>query len=140
MTVLIFYEKPGCVGNARQKAVLRSQAVEFEVRDLLVEFWCADRLRPFFGTTPVPDWFNLSAPAVKSGEIDIQVCSEYQALTMMREQPLLIRRPLMELGNVRQAGFGPGPVTQALGLALEPAQDLESCPVDNAEPECGAPV
>jgi nitrogenase-associated protein len=120
--------------------VLRSEGVEFEVRDLFCESWSAGRLRPFFGTAPVPDWFNLSAPAVKSGGIDIHACSEHQALTMMREHPLLIRRPLMELGEVRQAGFIPGPVTQALGLVMEPEQDLQSCPMDKPQPECGAPA
>ena len=59
---------------------------------------------------------------------------------MMREHPLLIRRPLMELGEVRQAGFIPGPVTQALGLVMEPEQDLQSCPMDKPQPECGAPA
>lgn len=140
MAALVFYEKPGCAGNARQKAVLRSQGVRFEVRDLLAESWSADRLRPFFGAAPVPEWFNLSAPAVKSGEIDIRSCSENQALTMMGEHPLLIRRPLMELGEVRQAGFVLGPVTRALALVLEPERDLESCPMDSDRPECGAPV
>lgn len=137
MEVLIFYEKPGCVGNARQKALLRSEGIELEVRNLLTEPWSAERLRPYFGRAPVSDWFNQTAPAVKSGEVDIGACSERQALTLMQEQPLLIRRPLMELGEVRQAGFENGPVLEALGLVLRPEQDLQSCPMERGSVDCG---
>lgn len=137
MSALIFYEKPGCAGNQRQQAVLRSQGIAFQVRDLLSTAWTAARLRPFFGSKPVAAWFNLSAPKVKSGEIDIHALDEAGALALMLAEPLLIGRPLLEYGGLRQSGFNPGPVLDALGLRLKPGQDLQSCPMEPLQNTCG---
>lgn len=140
MDRLVFYEKPGCVGNAQQQALLREQGVELEVRDLLSEPWSPSRLRPFFGKTPPMEWFNLSAPSVKSGEVSIHDCTEAEALLLMLANPLLIRRPLLELGDIHQSGFVEGPVLDALGVRLTPGQDLQSCPMDDARPQGGDPA
>ena len=97
-------------------------------------------MRPFFGKSPVTDWFNLSAPAVKSGEVDIHSCDEARALQLMLADPLLIRRPLLQLNDIRQSGYVDGPVLHSLGVVLDPGEDLQSCPMSDTEPECGAPV
>lgn len=128
MSELIFYEKPGCVGNARQRNLLRAHGVSFLRRDLLRELWTARTLRLFFGDAPVADWFNASAPAIKAGLIDPSACDEYVALSLMLEDPILIRRPLLQLGELRQSGFVAGPVLTALGVSLESEEDLQSCP------------
>lgn len=129
MAELVFYEKPGCIGNRQQQAELRSQGIAFSVRDLLSEPWSLSSLRPYFGRKPVADWFNVTAPAVKSGRIDIHDCTEAQALQLMLADPILIRRPLLELGELRQSGFVDGPVLDALGVVLRPDVDLQSCPM-----------
>ena len=140
MDELVFYEKPGCVGNQQQKALLRSHGYRPIVRDLLSEPWTAERLRPFFADKPVPEWFNPSAPAVKSGEIDIDALDEPAALTLMLKAPLLICRPLMQYGDLRQSGFLPGPVLSGLQIRLPPEQDLQSCPTTEAETVCADPA
>jgi nitrogenase-associated protein len=99
MAKVIFYEKPGCGGNARQKALLVSSGHEFDVRNLLAEPWTAERLQPFFGSRPVAEWFNASAPRVKSGEIDPGALSPEAALALMLADPILIRRPLLKVGG-----------------------------------------
>ena len=48
MSTLIFYEKPGCANNARQKRLLLDAGHELVVRDLLSEPWTAQRLQEFF--------------------------------------------------------------------------------------------
>ena len=58
---------------------------------------------------------------------------------MMLEEPLLIRRPLMAVGEIRQAGFGAGPVTAKLGVRL-PSEDLQTCPMGDALPQCETPT
>lgn len=45
MATLTFYEKPGCQGNARQKALLRAAGHQLHVRNLLTEPWTPERLR-----------------------------------------------------------------------------------------------
>lgn len=136
MTELVFYEKPGCVGNRMQKSLLRSQGVGFQVRDLLSHPWTAESLRAFFADKPVAEWFNNSAPQVKSGEIPVNSLTEEQALKLMLQEPILIRRPLMELGDIRQSGFVAGPVIEALEVVLDPQENLQDCPMDAAQPVC----
>jgi hypothetical protein len=50
-------------------------------------------------------WFNRSAPAVKSGEVVPEELDEPTALALMRDNPLLIRRPLLQVGDERRVGF-----------------------------------
>ncbi len=139
MDELLFFEKPGCVGNRRQQALLRAQGYRLQVRDLLAESWDSERLRPFFGDLAVADWFNASAPQVKSRQIDIHALGEREALDLMARQPLLIRRPLLQWRELRQSGFLPGPVLRALGFRFEAELDLQSCPVAGREPACEEP-
>ena len=137
MAELLFYEKPGCVGNQQHKALLRQYGIQFEVRDILRESWTADTLRPFFGDRPVAEWFNDSAPRVKSGEIPIGQLNEDQALAMMIEEPILIRRPLLQFQLLKQSGFTAGAVLDALGVRLDGVGDLQTCPMD--EQPCEIP-
>lgn len=139
MSELVFYEKPGCVGNGMQQGVLLSQGVRFEVRDLLSEPWSVERLRPFFADKPVAAWFNETAPAIKSGEIAIHDLSETEALALMIQTPILIRRPLLAFGALKQSGFAAGPVLDALGVVLDAADDLQSCPMIDTPTVCEAP-
>ncbi len=136
MPELIFYEKPGCVGNRRQKKLLLNLGYQLVVRDLLSEVWTAEGLRPFFADRPVAQWFNDSAHQVKDGTIDIHALDEEQALQLMLAEPILIRRPLMQFGEVRQSGFVAGPVLEVLGVVLDPDKDLQSCPVPEPSFTC----
>jgi nitrogenase-associated protein len=128
MATVIFYEKPGCAGNARQKRLLIDAGHEVEPRNLLTEPWTAQSLRPFFGDRPVADWFNKAAPAVKSGEIDPGSFDEDSALEALIATPLLIRRPLMQVGDRRETGFEPALVEAWIGLAEPVEGSVEGCP------------
>jgi nitrogenase-associated protein len=138
---LVFYEKPGCLSNARQKALLVEIGHCLEVRNLLAEPWTAERLRPFFGDRAVPEWFNPTAPRVRDGEVRPAGLTESDALALMVSDPLLIRRPLIEAGPLRHCGFAPGPLLDALGVVLEEGVDLQSCSrlgqtADHDQPVC----
>lgn len=136
---IIFYEKPGCLSNSKQKALLESSGYHLEVHNLLTEPWTAERLRSFFGSRPVAEWFNLTAPRLKAGEIDPKQLDEQQALACMLADPLLIRRPLMETANQRCCGFEAGPFLDALGISLTPQQDLQSCSKPESNAYCKLP-
>lgn len=128
MVSVVFYEKPGCANNTRQKALLASAGHSVWAKNLLAEAWPAERLRPFFGDLPVAQWFNPSAPRIKSGEIDPARLSEDEALREMEKDPLLIRRPLMEAEGRQSVGFDLIEVDAWLGLeSLLPQRDLETC-------------
>ncbi len=127
MAVVVFWEKPGCAGNARQKALLAASGHVVEARNLLAGAWTAPALRGFFGGRPVAEWFNRNAPRVKSGAVRPEALDEDAALALMLEDPLLIRRPLLQVGERREAGFEPALVDAWIGLRPDaPAAD-ETC-------------
>jgi nitrogenase-associated protein len=128
MATVIFYEKPGCAGNARQKRLLADAGHTIEPRNLLTEPWTAQSLRPFFGDRPVAEWFNKAAPLVKSGEIVPESFDEEAALEAMIATPLLIRRPLMQVEDRRETGFEPALVEAWIGLAEPVEGSIEGCP------------
>ena len=130
MVTIDFYEKPGCIGNAKQKAVLLAAGHVLRVHNLLTESWTPARLRPFFGNRPIVDWFNPTAPPITSGEVSPDHLSAEAALALMIEQPILIRRPLLQVGNRCTTGFDLTEVNAWIGLApnSDLSQDLQRCP------------
>lgn len=130
MAQLIFYEKPGCGGNARQKSLLRSAGHTLEVRDLLTHPWDRRQLLAFLEGLPVAEWFNRAAPRVKSGAVVPEQLTSEEAIDLLLREPLLIRRPLMvdEHGG-RIVGFDTDRVHAWVGLAenTAPGRSLEGC-------------
>lgn len=139
MATITFYEKPGCINNTKQKALLRAAGYTVEAHNLLTEAWSRDRLRRFFGDRPVVEWFNPSAPPIKAGVVHPNQLDADTALSLMLENPLLIRRPLWQIGDRYEVGFDIARLEEWMRLqtlspalaALHPApthQDLETCP------------
>ena len=126
MTTIMFYEKPGCRNNMRQKQSLAEAGHRVVAHDLLHEPWTAERLRSFFGERPVAEWFNRAAPKVKSGEVIPETLNAAAALGMMLADPLLIRRPLMEFDGRRTVGFEAEHLTDLLGPTTDAGS--ETCP------------
>lgn len=123
-----FWEKPGCANNTRQKALLAASGHRVEAMSLLTEPWDAARLRSFFGARPVAEWFNKASPRVKAGEIVPAEMSAEGALAAMLADPLLIRRPLLEVGARREVGFDTELVAAWIGLAPPDRPMSEACP------------
>lgn len=134
MAHVIFYEKPGCGGNVRQKKALSDSGHRLDVRDLLSTPWSGAQLLAFLGRLPVAEWFNRSAPLVKSGEIVPEALSATQALELLLENHLLIRRPLMQVGEERMVGWDETKVAAWIGL--QNAGIGEGCPKHEAAPRC----
>ncbi len=138
MAFVIFYEKPGCINNTKQKALLKSAGHSVDARNFLTASWTAERLRGFFGDRPISEWFNKTAPAIKSGAIDPENVDVDTALALMLADPLLIRRPLIQVDDRVTVGFDPELIDTWIGLdAANPedrkirdrllAQDLQTC-------------
>jgi len=125
MKRITFYEKPGCQGNARQKKRLESAGCELMVKSILSEAWSRETLRPFFGGRSVSEWFNTKAPAVKCGDVNPDAFDEASALNILLDQPILIRRPLIEINGQTCCGFDEL-VLELLGIS-ESLGDFEVC-------------
>lgn len=130
MTSIRFFEKPGCINNTKQKKLLVQAGYEVEARNLLTESWTRERLEAFFSGMPVTEWFNRSAPSISSGKVVPELLDEDEAFSLMLQEPLLIRRPLMEIGDHKLVGFEPEKVNQILALSWDEAEtgSLEACP------------
>jgi len=139
MATVIFYEKPGCINNTKQKALLKAAGHEVQAYNLLTASWTVESLRLFFGERPVSEWFNRTAPLVKSGAVVPEQMDAEAALDLMVREPLLIRRPLIQVGDRREVGFDIEAIDTWIGLkAVDEeqkaisqnlmSQDLQTCP------------
>jgi nitrogenase-associated protein len=136
MAVITFYEKPGCKGNLKQKTLLMAAGHTVLAKNLKAEPWTEARLLDFLAPLPVADWFNRSAPAVQSGEVVPENLDQASALQTLLANPLLMRRPLMEITGgegpehrKRQVGFDTAAVDAWIGLnGVEiPEGNIEAC-------------
>jgi len=105
MKLVIFYEKPGCATNAKQKSALREAGCKVIERDILNNGMSEADLSGFFVNLPIEKWFNKSAPQIKNAEIDIKVLDESSAMKLLMENPILIKRPLMIINKRKLCGF-----------------------------------
>lgn len=139
MATIIFYEKPGCVNNTKQKALLIAAGHTVDARNLLTERWTVQQLQRFFGHRPIAECFNPTAPLITSGVVIPEQLDRATALQLMIAHPLLIRRPLIQSGDRYAVGFNLDELEPWLGLTAREQhqqvicdhlrqQDLQTCP------------
>ncbi|MBM3162673.1 MAG: arsenate reductase family protein [Chlorobi bacterium] len=138
MAIIQFFEKPGCRNNTRQKAMLELAGHSVETVNLLEHPWSEDELEDFLGTKPVTEWFNPAASSVKSGKTDPYTYGRKEVLREMARNPVLIKHPLMKIGNHRIQGFDMALLRTLVGLSALPGAeavfnsmkmtDMDTCP------------
>ncbi len=134
MKLVIFYEKPGCATNSKQKKSIRDAGYLIIERDLLNNELDKETLYEFVKDKPVHEWFNVNAPKIKSKEIDPLGFSEDEALELILKEPILIKRPLMVIGGQKICGFDSELVEQLLNIKFhskvttECSSKLHFCP------------
>lgn len=148
MAVVVFYEKPGCSGNAQQRALLEASGHTVVARNILKTRWTRLQLLSFLKELPIPQWFNRNAPMVKRGEVNPDAFDELDATTILslfQVHPILIRRPLIEVDGICSAGFDVDVIHSWIGLEAAFGEaslghDFESCrhPSETFDP-CAAP-
>ena len=74
----------------------------------------------------------LPISRVKSGEVIPTDFTPEAAIAAMLADPLLIRRPLIEVGDRREVGFDTDLVDAWIGLARPEAPMSEACPKGEA--------
>lgn len=130
-----FYEKPGCINNTKQKRLLEEHGHKVEAHSLLEQKWDGATLRLFFANMPVSEWFNAAAPRVKSGEIIPSDFDEESALMAMVSDPLLIRRPLIDVYGDLACGFD-SPLVKSLLNESTDISSMLSCPNMGTDTSC----
>lgn len=139
MAHIVFYEKPGCGGNAKQRALLEGAGHTLDRRSLLDEPWTRESLLAFLQALPVAQWFNRAARRVKSGEIIPESLDADAALALLLTEHALIRRPLMQRNDgARLVGFDTAEVDRFVGLHAKadvPAS-MEGCAAASTKALC----
>lgn len=135
MAHILFYEKPGCINNRKQKALLREAGHSLDVRNLLTEAWTPERLSPFLGGD-VTGWINTSHPDLKAGKRRLELDDPTAVLAQLCADPLLIRRPLMQIGGHCLQGFDAATVDRLIGLKRLPEEEIEHCPKSHTADSC----
>lgn len=127
MAEIIFYEKPGCINGGKQKQILEKAGNRLYCRDILQYSWTAEKLLPFIdGKTPA-EIMNWTAPAIKKGEILPDKLSFTQAVELMVREPILIKRPLIEVDGKFIQGFTNPELAGYLG-DWQGEEDVTTCP------------
>lgn len=124
---VIFYEKTGCSGNARQKALLKEHGVSLEVRSILDTPWDKTTLETFFeGLTP-EEMINPFAPQLKDGTFNLEAHTKESLIEQMLKNPILIRRPLLQIGEVKLCGFDIEKLNALLKISMPTPEHINAC-------------
>lgn len=124
---IIFYEKTGCGGNKRQKELLQHYGLSLDVRSLLDTPWSKESLSPFFeGLTP-QQMLNPFAPQIKEGRFSLEAFTKESLIEKMVEEPILIRRPLLHIGEVKLCGFDIQKLNALLQVKMPTSQTINAC-------------
>lgn len=124
---MIFYEKIGCAGNARQKQLLKSYGIEFEVKSLLDTSWNKEALEEFFIGLEKEEIVNPFAPKVKKGEIDLKVLSKSELIEIMIHEPILIKRPLIQVDDEKLCGFDVERLNTLFDIEIDINKEVSTC-------------
>lgn len=127
MAEIIFFEKPGCINNEKQKKILRQAGNSLQCEDILAYEWTMVKLLPFLEGKEPYSIINAAAPAVKRGELIPAQLSFSQAIGLMLKDPLLIKRPLIKVDDLYIQGFEDVLLKPYLGN-WDGQEDVITCP------------
>lgn len=115
---VIFFEKPGCSTNAKQKVQLLAAGCLLVEKNLLDNGLDEAELLAFFEEKPITQWFNPSAPKIKNREIIPETLSKEEAIALFLREPILIRRPLIQIGTTKMCGFEQARIETLIGKKI----------------------
>lgn len=127
MADIVFYEKPGCTNGEKQKAILRAAGHNLHTIDILRYSWNKEKLLDFVAGKKPVEMMNHTAPAIKKREIIPERLSLTEAVEMMVADPILIRRPLVEVDSLKIQGFMDPRLVPYLG-EWDGEDDVITCP------------
>ena len=108
MSFIIFYEKPGCKTNAKQKKYFRDAGYRVIERNILEHGMNHSDLYKFVKKIPIREWFNKNAPQIKNKEINPRGMNRREALELLINDAILIKRPLLSINGKKLCGFNKG--------------------------------
>ncbi|MFD1691045.1 ArsC/Spx/MgsR family protein [Azotobacter chroococcum] len=89
--------------------------------------WTREQLEAFFAGLEKDAMVNSAAPKIKSGELDVAALSRDELIGKMLAEPLLIKRPLLEVGETRICGFDIPRLNALLEVDMPVPETINSC-------------
>ena len=144
MADITFYEKTGCINNTKQKQILELAGHNVTAINMIQYPWKKEELEVFFEGLEASECFNKNAPSITSGELNPNDFDKKEAINAMLNDRLLIKRPLLVIGNRRIAGFNKEELDRIVGikttekeeLSVLLNQDLSTCPQKAKNTSC----
>lgn len=127
MAFIQFFEKPGCINGEKQKRILRDAGNTLECINILEHPWTREELAPFVGRKEPALIMNHTAPAIKKKEIVPADLQHDEAVSLMIDNPILIKRPLIRVDGLSIQGFTDERLTPYLG-SWDGRDDVVTCP------------
>ena len=97
------------------KAELSQKGVELDERDFFQDGFSEEELRALIGDRPVSGYFSYNSPSFRKMGLDRDQLSNDQLLKMMVEEPRLVRRPLIQIGDDLVVGTDKKAMSQVFG-------------------------
>jgi nitrogenase-associated protein len=133
MAEILFYEKPGCINGEKQKTILEKAGNSVKCINILTFAWSASALLPFVAGREPIEIMNYTAPAIKNGEIKPDQLNFNEALSLMINNPILIKRPLIHVDGHNIQGFTSTALKPYLG-DWDNSEDVITCPKLQTKP------
>ena len=127
MAFIQFFEKPGCINGEKQKNILIEAGNVLECVNILEHTWSREELAPFIVDNEPALIMIHTAPAIKKGEIVPENLQYNEAVTLMIENPILIKRPLIRVDGMSTQGFTDERLAPYLG-SWDREDDVVTCP------------
>ena len=81
------------------RGALIGSGIELKERDFFKEAFTEAELRGLLGDTPASEIFSWRSPSVKKMGLEKDSLSEDDLVRLMIEEPRLVRRPLIRVGD-----------------------------------------
>ena len=81
------------------RGALIGSGIELKERDFFKEAFTEAELRGLLGDTPASEIFSWRSPSVKKMGLDKDSLNEDDLVRLMIEEPRLVRRPLIRVGD-----------------------------------------
>jgi nitrogenase-associated protein len=124
---IIFYEKTGCAGNQRQKQLLTTNGLSYQTKSLLDTQWTKEKLEPFFQGLNKSAMINQFAPKIKNNELNIEDLTKDELIEVMCNEPILIKRPLLQIGDSHLCGFDIEQINKLLNTTICESITISTC-------------
>ncbi|MBM6617271.1 Spx/MgsR family RNA polymerase-binding regulatory protein [Bacillus suaedaesalsae] len=107
MENLLFYTYPSCTSCRKTKAWLKAHNVTFQERHLFRETPTLDELKQILSLTTegIDEILATRSQSFKKLNIDVNELTVSEILTLLNEQPKLLRRPIITDGNRLVVGY-----------------------------------